>query len=577
MTATPDKKPRRRGLIEILLPGWARKRMEARIRMDGARRIQESFSTYDAAAINRTTVDWPWKPKSANQEIIPDSKIMNGRVRRAADNNWAAASIIGAYKRHLTGRGITAKAAARDPHADPTDRVRDPNSPYEVYNRQLDALWTYWSTHPRLIDIERRKGMTGIQRLMVSDFATVGQSLLIHAMENRGPDEIGMVLQVCEPEQLATDQRTPRNKNATVVGGIEINDFGAPLGYWFYTRKHPLESYRATPVFVDADRVHQFMDQSRVRQTYGVSKLAPVITKLWHMEMYDEYQLIRAKVEACICAVLIENKAANGPMGLGQEPTAAEGTTDTRGTQVDRLEPGTIKRIQANSGEDIKFLNPSTPGNNYDPFITSQVGQAAAGAMMDFAVVAREYRKATYSSQREARLERYCEIETLQIVMIEQVLQPTMEEFVRTVILQGLLKPLPNYFTDPLVRAASVLTEWKPPPRIGIDPAKDALAAKIQFELGLATARGKLNELGADWREVFQEIADEKAWAKHLGINIGWLMGEIAKVDAANPEESDDPDNADEPEGRRTEQSRGRSGGNGDGIARWMAGIANRD
>ena len=392
--------------LSSLFPGWARRRAEARLRLMSSEAMYKAFSTYDAAAKDRNTTDWAWTPKSANQEIIPDSRVMNGRARRAVDNNWAAASTIGAYKRHLTGIGITAKANASDPYRTATNKTPDPSDPWEVYKIKLDALWDYWTARPRLIDIERRKGMTAIQRLMVSDFATVGQSLLIFSMVDR-VDDVGLVLQICEPEQLATGRITPQNKAASVVGGIEVDPFGAPLGYWLNSREHPLEDYRAKAVRVDADRVCQFIDQHRVRQVYGVSKLAPVMKKLWHMEMYDEYQLIRAKVEACICAILVENKAANGPMGLGPEPTAEEGTTDSRNAKVDRLEPGMIKRIQANTGEDLKFLNPTTPGGNYDPFVTTQIAQAAAGAMMDFSVVAREYRKATYSSQREARLERY--------------------------------------------------------------------------------------------------------------------------------------------------------------------------
>ena len=562
-----------------LFPGWARRRAEARLRLIASEQAYKSFSTYEAAAKTRETADWAWTGKSANQEIVPDSATINGRARRAVDNNWAAASAIGAYKRHLAGIGITAKASARDPHASPSDRTRDPSSAYEVYNRQLDARWFHWTTHPRLIDIERRKGMTSIQRLMVADFSTVGQSLLLFSMEPRASAP-GLVLQVCETEQLATGRITPRNKGAQIVGGIEVDAYGAPLGYWMSTQAHPLEDYQIEPTYVDAERVCQFMDPHRVRQVYGVSKLAPSLKKLWHLEMYDEYQLIRARLEACICAILVENKASNGPMALGVQPTAEQGTTDARGSTVERLEPGLIKRIQANSGEDIKFLDPTTPGNNYDPFVTNQIAQAAAGTMMDFAVVAREYRRATYSSQREARLERGVEISTLQLLFIEQVLQPTREEFIRVAILQGLLTPPPGYWQDAMVRQAAMATEWRPPPKIGIDPAKDAVAAKIQFELGLATLRDKLNEIGLDWRETLEQIAAEKDMAEELGLNIGWLLKNVDNVTVAMPDNPVDPNDDGGGDGggnnSRRQQSR-HSGGNGNGIPDWMAEVAMRD
>ena len=570
--------------IAPFFPGWAVRRAAARSRLRKAEATRKAFSAYyEAAAKTRETADWAYSSRSANQAIIPNTSALNGRARRAVESNWIAASTIGAYKRHLSGIGITAKANARNPNADPADRTLNPKDPYQIFNRRLDALWNYWSARPRLIDIEKRKGMTAIQRLMVGDMATVGQSMLLFAFDRSRVDEVALVLQLIETEQLETGRVTPRHAGAQVLGGIEIDPYGAALGYWINSKEHPLETWHTKPVYVPADRVCQFIDQARVRQVYGVTKLSPVMKKMWHLEMYDEYTMIRARVEACICAILVENKDANGPMTIGPEPTADEGTTDGRDAVVEQLEPGIIKRIQSNSGEDVKFLNPTTPGGDYDPFVTQQIGQSAAGAMMDFAVVAREYRRATYSSQREARLERYVEIGTLQLLMIEQVLQPTREEFVRVAILQGLLEPLPGYWTDPIVREQAVATEWKAPPKIGIDPAKDAVAAKLEFEMGLATLRDKLNERGLDWREVLQQIADEKQLAEDLGLEIPWLMGEAEEVVDESPEDSGDNGGGggdeDDPNRRtRSQQARGRNGGNGHGrMPEYMAQIAARD
>lgn len=505
-------------LIGAAFPGWAVRRIRSRLRWQAAQIALGAFS--DAAAKTRETQGWAYATKSADQSIVGEAPVLNARARAAVRNNWAAASIVGGYKRHLVGIGITPKAAGRNPRT---------NASFEDFNKSLDRLWTHWSRRPRLVDAEGKKSWHGVQRLMAGDWAAVGQSFLIPSFVER-TDAVGLLLQVFETEQLAGDRMTPRDAANAMRGGIEINAYGAPVGYWFYTRNHPLESYGETPEFVPAERVRHFIDQERARQSYGVSKLAPSLKKLWHLEMYDEYQLVRARVEACICAILVENRAA-GPAGLGLPLGEDDTGTDANGNTEDILEPGMIKRLRAGQGEDLKFLDPTTPGGMYDPFVTQQILQAAAGAMMDFSVVAREYRKATYSAQREARLERHIEIDTGQILFIDQVCQPTWEDFVTAAILQGFVTPPAGYWRDEQIAAACMACDWQAPPKPGIDPAKDAVAAQIEFALGLATLKAKLNERGLDWREVLQQIAEEQGLIESLGL--GWLLGPESKAKPA--------------------------------------------
>ena len=70
----------------------------------------------------------------------------------------------------------------------------------------------------------------------------VGESITLLNYDPN-PDFIGLTVQSCEPEQLASEldgTRNPDNGNM-IKGGIEVNQFGAPIAFWLYTEQHPLE------------------------------------------------------------------------------------------------------------------------------------------------------------------------------------------------------------------------------------------------------------------------------------------------------------------------------------------------
>jgi capsid protein len=101
---------------------------------------------------------------------FPELRDINARARASVRNDWAARSIVGGYRRHVVGTGITCRSDARDPATG--EFLHD-------FNRALDEAWCAWADNPARCDIEGRKTLVEIQGMMIDEWVTVGESFLV--------------------------------------------------------------------------------------------------------------------------------------------------------------------------------------------------------------------------------------------------------------------------------------------------------------------------------------------------------------------------------------------------------------
>ncbi len=516
--------------IEALSPGWAIRRARKRMELGHL----EFMAGYAAAEQNRLTKDYRDEALSADQAIVDHTPRLNSRARAAVMNNWAGASIISAYKRHVVGTGITSRAAARHP---------DTGAPFDEFNQTIDRLWNTWCRDRQQVDVEGRKTFLEIQTLGIGEFATVGQCFLVWSFTPR-LDQVGLQLQVFETEQLAWNLFGSNGAAAgnEIKGGIEVNRVGRPVAYHFHTGQHPLESFTTEAVRLPADRVRHLYRQERPRQTHGVTRLAPVLIKMHHLANYDLNQVVRARMEACIGAVIEQSvDSTGGPGGVAPPSGDTDHPSDARGNRRLRFEPGMAPVLEP--GEEIKFNNPTGPGGAYQAFTEQQLVQIAAGADLDYPTMARDFRKGTFSSQRQGLIERNTATDPLQKLLIDVWCRPIREWFTTLAILENRV-PAPGFLTDPALAVAYLETTHQGPAKPWIDPLKQAQAAAIALATRLTTRRDLTNELGTSETEVFRQIADEEALAAELGVSLPESSGNATPT--APPPIPDDDDDSDD-------------------------------
>jgi lambda family phage portal protein len=462
------------------------------------------LSTYAAAGKDRTVRDWQAKKKTADQAIIPDSATLNARAREGARDNWAGRSIIRAYCRNVVGKGITPRSNARDPET---------GEPFEEFNRRIDALWARWARDKKLCDVEGHRTFVGCEHLAMSEFVTVGESLTYLAYEPRR-DMVGLMLQMFEPEQL-DDRKVRSAEGNDIRGGVEVDVRGRAIAYWLYTQAHPWDKWAAQSTRVSADDVlHLFLGE-RVRQTRGVSQMTPSLLKIQHLSQYDLYQLIAARLEACIGGFIKREYTTEEADNFGLPVSSGSTGTDAQGASEITFEPAMLPKLAP--GEEFTPFIPQRPGNMYDPFWKAQVAQIAAGAGLDYASVARDFHQGTYSSQRQSKQENRKEWDVLQNLMIDDWCRRIREPFKTYAVLEGRVEA-PGFFEDAELQAAYLEDDWQPGPDYWIDPLKEMKARQMQLESRLGTYRSMLNEDGLSWQDEFRQQADEKKLADELGI-----------------------------------------------------------
>ena len=492
--------------IGVVAPGWAAARARARLVLQ-VRRVQQQFlSTYAAADKKRTSADWTSKTLSADQAGIGDAVTMTNRARTAARDHWAADSIGRAYRRHVVGIGITPRAAARDP---------DTGKELTEFNQAADRLWYAWARRPAWCDVEGRKSLTEIQGLIVEELVNAGEAFVLPVYARAG-DHVGLAVQLIEPEQLDLSKTRDAATGNEIRGGVEITPQGRPVAYHVYTAAHPLEKWSIKSTRISAERIHHVFRQRRVRQTRGVTALASVLVKLRHAQMYDEYMLVRARLEACI-GLIVTQDLGIGELDLSLKGPSGDTGQDANANEEINFEPGMVHRLRP--GENVAFQNPTTPGGEYSPFTRAQYGQIAAGVGLDYATVSRDFSQGNYSSQRQGLIETWGETDPIQALLRDTVLTPIRDEFVTLAIVEGRLDA-PGFLSDPAWADAYLACDWQPPPKPWIDPARQAAAIKIALEQRLTTRRAELNRLGEDVREVLRQTADEQALADELGVRL---------------------------------------------------------
>ena len=523
--------------IATLAPGWGASRARSRLQM-------EMLATYAAAEQSRTTRDWRGPTTSADGAYIGDQAAINGRARAAARDDWAASSIVQGYRRHIVGTGIHSRSNARD----------DQGNPLKDFNQQADRKFKLWCSRPAHCDIERRKTFVEMQGLVVSEFCTVGESIVLKVFDQSNKSINPLRFQVIEPEQLdQTLYKSPLTDNH-IRNGIEIGPNGEAVAYWIYVDGHPYEQYAVKSRRFPADQVLHFMRQDRPRQSHGVTRLASVLKKLWHLGMYDQYQIIRARYEAAIGMVI--ESAPNAAGGLNPFASTIAPTLNSDGTLRTEIQPGMSPVLPP--GYTAKFMQPTTPGGTYEPFMYQQLTEAAAGAGLDYATVTRDYSKGSFSSQRQGQIVLNQEIDQLQALLESLILQPIRDEFITLEVLSGRIDA-PGFFDSPEETLRYLACDWQAQPKPWIDPANQAAAAKLQIDYRLKSRAAIVGELGDRVEDVFDQIDDEQLYADDLGIGLPEVMP-TGDRPARNPNEpipGNMPDGPMGPDGQANGQGTG--------------------
>jgi lambda family phage portal protein len=452
---------------------------------------------YAAAQDGRASAGWAPSRGSANAEVGAAAATVARRARDAVRNDPYAARIVDLWTGNAVGAGITTRW------------------PDDAHGR----AWQRWA-ESIACDAEGRLDLYGLQALVMRAVVESGECFVRFLPTAPSPSNpIGLRLQVLESDHLDI-ARQGVVEGAPTIQGIAIGEAGEPVGYWLH-RVHPGASWLlpggaawlSSQRVPAADVLHIYRKR-RPGQLRDVSWLAPVLLRLRDLGDYEAALLMKAKIEACLAAVVTEegDEALTG--------AAAGLLRDAQGRTVESFEPGMI--LYRRGMGSVEVVNPSG-GGSHTAFARRALEAAAVGAGLTYDQVSGDLTQANYSSLRAGKIEfrRLCE-QVQYGMLIPMLVRPIAERFHA----QGAL--LGRWGADMPDGVSHV-----PPAHEMIDPLKDTTALIAQVRAGFVPQPEAAGAFGYDFRAAVEMIREANALLDDAGLSLDTDPRRVAKSGAA--------------------------------------------
>jgi lambda family phage portal protein len=451
---------------------------------------------YAAAQDLRASAQWAPSGSSATAEVGVAAATIARRARDAVRNDPYAARIVDLWTGNAVGAGITTRW------------------PDDVHSR----AWQRWA-ESTACDAEGQLNLYGLQALVMRAVVESGECFVrFLPTEPTFANPIGLRLQVLESDHLDT-ARNGMIDGAPTIQGIALGEAGAPVGYWLYP-VHPGttwvvagSAWQSSQRISATEALHIFRKR-RPGQLRDVSWLAPVLMRLRDLGDYEAALLMKAKIEACLAAVVTEegDETLTGP--------AASLLRDAHGRAVESFEPGMI--LYRRGMGSVEVVNPSG-GGSHTAFARRALEAAAVGAGLTYDQVSGDLTQANYSSLRAGKIEfrRLCE-QVQYGMLIPMLVHPIAERFHAQGALLGLWDvEMPDGVSH------------VPPAHEMIDPLKDTTALIAQVRAGFVPQAEAVASFGYDFRAAVEMIREANALLDDAGLALDTDPRRVAKSGAA--------------------------------------------
>lgn len=361
---------------------------------------------------------------------------------------------------------------------------------HEEANTAIRLRWEAWTRRP---EVTRELHWRQVQALAARTWLRDGELFCRHVigggLDHRS--EARYSIQCLEPDFVPFEQF---DAATGIVQGIELSEWGRPQRY-HVLEDHPgalsmprrgFLNYETVPIAAE-DMTH-LKHVRRLHQRRGVTVLHSVITRLADIKDYEESERIAARVAASFTAVVKRNQGFGSVVTNDNNDSAFE---TQAGLVFDRLKPG----------EDVEVIDSKRPNTGLGEFRASQLRAVAAGTMMGYSTLAKDY-NGTYSSQRQELVESWLLYSALRDAFVEGFVRPIRERWLALDILSGgvpaelVADVEPSSLFSALYYGAQI--PW-------IDPKDETEADRAAVDAGFKSTSQVIRERGGTPRAVQQE------------------------------------------------------------------------
>jgi len=511
------------------------------------------FFAYDAANLYGQEMSaWlPWL-RSPDTEIDFTRDRVVARTRDLVRNDGWATGAVGRTLDNTIGAELRLRAMPDHLALSRVAPAMDATWADE-FAAAAEAEWRLWAHDlGGACDTARTLTFPRMARLALRHALIDGEALAVLGWE---PERVGAgahyatSVQVVDPDRLSNPDEMVDTEHRR--GGVEIDEAGAPLGYWI-RRAHQNDWYDAaesmvwdfaprTTLWGRPVTVHYF-DPDRAGQHRGVGVLVPVLARLKMLGRYDAVELQQAVLQT-VFGTFVES-----PYDADQVRMAMESPEDQRELsyyqalrdafhQQRQLMLGGVRIPTLAPGEKIAAVSPQHPARNFTDFEHAMLRNVAAAIGVSAEQVTQDWSRTNYSSARAAMLDAWKTLGRIRGNFTQGWCTPIYAAFLEEAIDRGRV-PLPAD-APPFEewRTAYARCRWLGVGRGWIDPVKERQGAVLGLDAGFSTLDAECSEMsGTDWREMLHQRAREVALMKSLGLKLpDWAASDPAQVVERKP------------------------------------------
>ena len=416
-----------------------------------------------------------WRPRrsgaSANSDHLADSGPIRAKARSLEQNVPYIARGIGSKVANIVGTGIKPRSLSKQAS-------------------EIDALWDEWAA---LADADGERDLYGLQASALRSMEVDGE-VLIRLRMRRASDglPVPLQLQLLEVDWLDSTKNGSNGPN-TIIGGIEYDPLGRKVQYWLF-EQHPgdirviRKAHISRPI--PASRIIHLYNPQRPGQGRGFSSLAPVISRVRDLQLYEDAELQRKNLETRLSVV------ASGDAALLANQTEQPNMDAVKSTgSLGELPSGGVLNLPP--GVNLTAIEPkAAPG--YVDYVKHQLHLVAAGMGVTYEMLTGDVSEVNFSSARVAMLEFRRNAEQLQwLTLVPKFCTPIWRAFIDAAYLAGKISK-PDYTVD-----------WSTPKWEYVNPVQDVAADLDEISGGLSSISEKLRRRGYKPDLVFSELKSD--------------------------------------------------------------------
>lgn len=492
---------------------------------------------------------------SAREDIDFNNFTMRQRARMLYMAAPVATSAIKTNRTNVVGVGLRLKSRI--------DRELLGLTPdqAEEWQKNTEREFNLWAGNKRACDATGMNNFYGLQQLALVSWLLSGDCIGIMKQYSTTPLlPYSLRVHLIESDRIATPGgygfggsvtfttgKNPETGN-TIYDGVEVDKDGMVVAYHIRSN-YPFELGAPTTTWARVlayqehtglPNVLHIIDTERPDQYRGVSYLAQVIEPLLQIRRYTESELMAAVVESFYTA-FIKTEAPTDENPFNQTDPDVPG--EPKGPNEYSMGPGQVNVMAP--GESVEFANPTHPNGSFDKFVTAISAQVGAALEVPADLLLKQF-NSSYSASRAALLEAWKAFKMRREWLADDFCRPCYEVWMSEAVARGRITA-PGFFTNPMIRAAYLGSEWLGPSQGQLDPVKEITAEILACSEGFSThEQSTIRINGGQWDANVEQLQreNEKLDGQQPDLHQGGSTGQPAQS-PQEPQEGDETDEGD--------------------------------